>query len=154
MEKIIERIKQIFLMMGFEEPEIDVKKDNSNKDRELLIFNLKINERDSKWFLSENAIGLGALQYMIKMIIFKENISRLFFLIDINNHRKRREEEIIKEAMKIVQQVRRTKESASLEPMPAYERRLIHLKLAEQPDIITESEGEGLERRVVIRLYP
>lgn len=154
MEKIIERIKQIFLMMGFEEPEIDAKKDNSNNDRELLIFNLKISERDSEWFLSENAIGLGALQHMIKMIIFKENIDRLFFLIDINNHRRKREEEIIKEAMKIVQQVRRTKESASLEPMPAYERRLIHLKLAEQPDIITESEGEGLERRVVIRLYP
>lgn len=154
MEKIKEKIKQIFLVMGFKEPEIDIKKDNSNKDRELLIFNLKINERDGEWFLAESATGLSALQHLIKIMLFKEGVGRLFFLIDINNYRRKREEGIIEEAMKVVQQVRRTKKPISLEPMPAYERRLIHLKLAEQPDIITESEGEEPERKVVVRLYP
>jgi len=154
MEKIKEKIKQIFLIMGFKEPEIDVKKDNSGKDRELLIFNLKIDEKDGEWFLAESAMGLSALQHTIKIMLFKEGVGRLFFLIDINNHRRKREEEIIGEAMKVVQRVRRTKKPASLEPMPAYERRLIHLKLAEQPDIITESEGEEPERKVVVRLYP
>lgn len=154
MEKIKEKIKQIFLVMGFKEPEIDVKKDNSNKDRELLIFNLKIGEKDGEWFLAESATGLSALQHTIKIMLFKEGVGRLFFLIDINNYRRKREEEIIGEAMKVVQLVRRTKKPASLEPMPAYERRLIHLKLAEQPDIITESEGEEPERKVVVRLYP
>jgi spoIIIJ-associated protein len=38
--------------------------------------------------------------------------------------------------------------------MSAFERRIIHLKLAEQPDIVTESIGEEPERKVVIRLYP
>ncbi|MFZ5559578.1 MAG: R3H domain-containing nucleic acid-binding protein, partial [Patescibacteria group bacterium] len=57
-------------------------------------------------------------------------------------------------ALKVAQKVRRTKKPVILEPMSAYERRFIHLRLAEYPDITTESIGEEPERKVVVRLYP
>lgn len=57
-------------------------------------------------------------------------------------------------AYKTAKKAIRTKKPITLEPMSAYERRFIHLKLAEQPDIVTESIGEEPERKVVVRLYP
>ena len=47
-----------------------------------------------------------------------------------------------------------TKKEKILSPMPAYERRIIHLELAERKDVSTESIDQGLERKVVIRPYP
>ncbi|MDP6100744.1 MAG: R3H domain-containing nucleic acid-binding protein, partial [Dehalococcoidia bacterium] len=48
-------------------------------------------------------------------------------------------------------EVRKTGQPATLEPMPAFERRLVHLALSSFPDIITESTGTGMSRKVVIR---
>jgi len=47
-----------------------------------------------------------------------------------------------------------TKKEKSLAPMPAYERRIIHLELAGRQDVITESIGQEPERRVMIKLRP
>ena len=140
--------------MGFNNVEIDVKKDNSLKDRELLIINVELNPKQADYFLKENVIGLNAVQHLLRVLIFKKSPEHPFFVLDINNYKKKREKHLSELADKTVQTVRRTKKPVILEPMPAYERRLIHLKLAEQPDIITESIGEEPERRVVIRLYP
>lgn len=154
MEQIKQIIKEIFQSMGFKSPEIEIKKDNSFKDKELLVVNIKINPKEAKWFTQESSIGLTALQHLIRILVFKKDITRPFLALDINEHKKERESFLIELALKTVQKVRRTKKPIILEPMSAYERRFIHLKLAEEPDIFTESTGEEPERKVVVRLYP
>jgi spoIIIJ-associated protein len=52
----------------------------------------------------------------------------------------------------MAEQVKERKKSFALEPMLAYERRIIHLALADDPDVTTESVGEGEARKVVIML--
>ncbi|MEK9148295.1 MAG: R3H domain-containing nucleic acid-binding protein, partial [Patescibacteria group bacterium] len=58
------------------------------------------------------------------------------------------------EAKNMAKKVRLYRTELVLKPMPAFERRIIHMALAEYPDITTESIGEGYSRRVVIKPYP
>lgn len=154
MEEIKEKIKEVFKMMGVDGVEIEIQKDNSSKDREHLLVDIDLPFREARQFLSEEAIGLGALQHILRQLISRKDFTRPLLVVDINRHKKEREKELTELASKAAQKVRRTKKPVTLSPMPASERRFIHMKLAEQPDIVTESIGEDPERRVVIRLYP
>lgn len=154
MEKIRKKIKELFQIIGFNDIEIDIRKDNSLKDRELLIVNIDMDSEQANSFLKEGAVGLDALQHLARVLISREAISQTLLLIDINKYRKKREDDLIELAIETAKKVRRMKKPINLEPMSAYERRFIHLKLAEQPDIVTESIGEEPERKIVVRLYP
>lgn len=154
MQEIKKIIEQTLKVMGFDAIEIDIKKDNSLKDRELLNINLKIDSKEAEYFTKENGWGLSAFQHLLRVMISKKSPNQTFFILDINDYRKEREKFLIDLALKAVQKIRKTKESVVFEPMSAYERRLIHLQLAEQPDIVTESIGQEPERKVVVRPYP
>jgi spoIIIJ-associated protein len=154
MEEIKNKIKEVFKMMDVNGAEIDIKKDNSSKDREHLLIDIDLPFKEARHFLGEEAVGLGALQHVLRQLISRKDFTRPLLVVDINRHKKEREKELTELAGKAAQKVRRTKKPIALKPMPAFERRFIHMKLAEQPDIVTESIGEDLERRVVVRLYP
>jgi len=154
MEQIKKLIKEILKEMSFGDIGISIKKDNSLKDKELLMINVDMDPKQARYFIKENGIGLNALQHLLRVLIFKNKPEQTFFTLDINNYRKEREEFLTDLALKTAQRVRRNKKPVVLEPMSAYERRFIHLKLAEQSDIVTESIGEEPERKVVVRLYP
>lgn len=154
MEKIQKIIKDFFKIIDIDNIEIDIKKDSSFKDRELLKADVKIPPEQAEPFIKEGAIGLSALQHLLRILISKQILSPSLFTLDINEYRKEREKFLTELVLKTAQKVRKTKEPITLEPMSAYERRLIHLKLAEQSDIVTESTGEEPERKVVVRLYP
>jgi spoIIIJ-associated protein len=154
MEKIKKIVEEIFQIMGIGDVDVEIKKDNSLKDKEVLTVDIEVSSRDAKCFLDESAVGLNALQHLVRIIVFKGVIGRVFLVMDINGYKKERERILTDLALKTAQKVRRAKKPIILEPMPAYERRFIHLKLAEQPDIATESIGEEPERKIVVRLYP
>jgi spoIIIJ-associated protein len=71
-------------------------------------------------------------------------------ILDAENYRRRREENLIKIAEKTADSVSKTKSSKLLEPMNPFERRLIHTTLNDRNDVMTKSEGEGLFKRVRI----
>ena len=154
MEKIKKIVEEIFQFMGIGDTGIEIKKDNSLKDKEIVMVDIEVGPRDAKCFLDEGAVGLNALQHLMRILVFKGIIGRVFLVMDINGYKKERERTLTDLALKTAQKVRRAKKPIILEPMPAYERRFIHLKLAEQPDIVTESIGEEPERKIVVRLYP
>ena len=154
MERIKKIIRETLQVMSFKAIEIDMKKDSSLKDREVLNVNIKINAKEADYFLEEDGIGLSALQRLVRVLISRKNPNPVLFVLDINDYRKEREKFLTELALKTVQKVRKTKGPVVLSPMSAYERRLIHLKLAEQSDIVTESTGQEPERKVVVRLYP
>jgi spoIIIJ-associated protein len=154
MERIKKIIRETLQVMSLKDIEIDMKKDSSLKDREVLNVNIKIDAKEADYFLKEDGIGLSALQHLVRVLISRKNPNPALFVLDINDYRKEREEFLTELALKTVQEVRKTKRPVILRPMSAYERRLIHLKLAEQSDIVTESTGQEPERKVVVRLYP
>jgi len=154
MEKIKKKISDLLKVIGFKKFEIEIKKDNSFKDKELLIIDIETDDEQASEFLKENAIGLNAFQHLIRILISRQVVNQPFLIIDINRYKKNREKELEEIALKAVQKTKKTKKPVTLDPMPAYERRLVHLKLAEYSDIVTESMGEEPERKLIVRLYP
>ncbi|HOZ16460.1 MAG TPA: R3H domain-containing nucleic acid-binding protein [Candidatus Portnoybacteria bacterium] len=153
MEKIKTIIETILNVMGVKIENVALKKDNLSKNKETIEVNIEMASRDAERFLRERADGLNALQYLIRLLLIRVGVEQ-FIVLDINNHKETRKNELNEIAIKSAKKVRRTKKPLTLESMSAYERRIIHLKLAELPDIVTESIGEEPERRLVIRLYP
>jgi spoIIIJ-associated protein len=95
---------------------------------------------------------LAALQLIVSLIVSHRTKHRMRIIVDAENYRERREENLRSLALRVAQQVRSYRRSIALEAMPPHERRIVHLALSESTDISTESIGEGEERRVVISL--
>ena len=95
---------------------------------------------------------LAALQLLVNLIVSHRTKHRLRIIVDAENYRQRREENLRSLALRVAQQVRNHRRSIALEAMPPYERRIVHIALSDSKDISTESIGEGEERRVVISL--
>ena len=95
---------------------------------------------------------LAALQYMVNVMVNRKMGTRVLVNIDAEHYKRRREETLEGLARRMADRVRRSSRSMTLEPMPAAERRIIHLVLAEDELVTTGSVGEGESRKVVI--YP
>ena len=95
---------------------------------------------------------LAALQLLMHLIISKQTDTRDRVIVDVEGYRQRREENLRSMALRIAEQVRGSGRSVMLEAMPPNERRIVHMALADDEDISTESEGEGDQRRVVVSL--
>ena len=94
---------------------------------------------------------LSQLQYLVNLIANRrlENWTRV--VVDVEGYRTRREESLIGLAERIGRQVARSRRPIVLEPMPPNERRIVHLTLRANPEVTTESSGEGNLRRVTVQ---
>jgi spoIIIJ-associated protein len=95
--------------------------------------------------------ALSSLQYVVKLIIAEKFKLWAPINVDIEGYKKRRYEALKNLAMRVADQVKNSKRSMNLEPMPADERRIIHLALADNPDVSTHSIDYGEKRKVVIQ---
>jgi len=93
---------------------------------------------------------LTALQYITRLIVGKELKRPVAVLIDVEGYRARRERQLRRLARRMATQAIETARTMTLEPMPAYERRIIHIELRDEPQVETVSVGEGNRRKVTI----
>jgi spoIIIJ-associated protein len=93
---------------------------------------------------------LASLQYLLNLIVAKQTNKRVAFAVDVDGYRRRREDALVSLAKRTASRVRGTGRSVTLEPMPASERRIIHLALADDPNVVTVSIGEGEARKVAV----
>lgn len=96
--------------------------------------------------------SLMAFQYVVNLVMTRRFPGRGSVTIDIEQYRRRREEQLVSLAERMAERVRDIGEPITLEPMSAAERRLVHLALVDDPDVETNSVGEGDSRKVVISL--
>lgn len=109
---------------------------------------------DAPFLIGGGGQTLFSLEHLIKKIAQKKIPECANFVIDINDYRLRRLEELREEVRKIAKRVRLYRKEIRLKPMSSFERRIIHMTLAEHPDITTESVGMDPERKVVIKPFP
>jgi len=95
---------------------------------------------------------VNALQTLATAVANKNSSSRIRVIVDVGNYREKREKTLEELAEKISKTVIKTKKSITLEPMTAYERKIIHTKLQNSDKVKTFSKGEEPHRRVVITL--
>jgi spoIIIJ-associated protein len=93
---------------------------------------------------------LVALEYVTKLIVVQRLKAWVPLTIDVGGYRKHRRDSLQKLALYLAEQVKSRRRAMPMEPMPADERRIIHLALADHPDVTTQSIGEGENRKVVI----
>ncbi len=95
--------------------------------------------------------SLDALQYLTRLIVQHKTGEWASIIIDIDGYRERRAQALRSLASQMAERVKRDGRAISLEPMPPYERRIVHLALREHPAVMTVSVGEGDARKVTIR---
>ncbi len=111
---------------------------------------LDIHGDDLSILIGRRGETLTALQYITRLIVGKELKRPVAVLIDIEGYRARREQQIRRLAQQMAKQAIETSRTMSLEPMPAYERRIVHIELRDNPDVDTVSVGERDQRKVTI----
>jgi len=94
---------------------------------------------------------LDSLQELVRSVIQRRTGQRCVVLVDVEDYRKRRRSRIVRQAHDAAGQVRKTGRPQSLEPMNAYERKVVHDSIAAMGGLLTASEGEEPNRHVVIR---
>ncbi|MBN1564094.1 MAG: Jag N-terminal domain-containing protein [Anaerolineae bacterium] len=118
-------------------------------------------EEDSPWVLQIEGHDLGtligrrgetlsALQYVTRLIASRELQRRANIVLDVEGYKMRREQKLHQLAQRMAEQALQLGRTVALEPMSPYERRIIHLALRDNPDVSTESVGEGERRKVTI----
>jgi len=111
---------------------------------------INLETEEPQILIGEGGQTLAEIQHLLKAIL-KRKISEPFYInLDINNYKQKKYEYLKEMARSAADEVALAKKEKTLVPMPAYERRIIHSSLSERTDVKTESEGEGLERKVVI----
>jgi len=107
---------------------------------------------DATLVLRDNARLLYAINHLVNQVFFRRATGQYNFAVDCEDYRNTRVMELRLLAQKAAEQVASTGKPFRLQAMPAGERRIIHLALADEEGVKTESEGGGLYRRVVICL--
>ena len=95
---------------------------------------------------------LASLEYITKLIVTRRLQAWVPLSVDVAGYRRRRYESLQRLALYLAEQVKSGRRSINMEPMPANERRIVHLTLADNPDVTTSSVGDGEERKVVVLL--
>lgn len=131
-------IQKLIELIGFEDFKIESHDDGK--------FSVSIYDDAIK----DAAKFISSLEIALRLVAKRNNFSLLH--VDINNYRKEREKLIIELARAAARKVLMTKQDMELPPMNAYERRLVHMELASRPDVKTESVGDGVNRRVAVKL--
>lgn len=110
-----------------------------------------IESSENPLLIGHNGKTLDALQTLVRNLISNYSKEKLITTLDVGSYRTRRDRQLEIIATKTAKEVAKTKIPAKLEPMNAYERHIIHEKLADWRDVYTESEGEGKNRAIVIK---
>lgn len=96
--------------------------------------------------------SLRALQTVINLMVSQHTPGAPRVVVDVAHYRERRERAVAQIARRVAGDVVRTGRPATLDPMPPYERRAVHIALADDPLVVTESSGVDEARRVTIAL--
>jgi spoIIIJ-associated protein len=112
---------------------------------------IEILGQDLGMLIGRRGDHLSQLQYLVNLIANRRLESWTRVVVDVEGYRTRREESLIGLAERIGRQVARSRRPIILEPMPPNERRIVHITLRGNPDVTTESSGEGNLRRVTVQ---
>jgi len=143
-EELLERMRvKASITPRYVEPEDD-------RDRRVILVDIQGN--DLSILIGRRSETLNALQYITSLIVSKELNKWVPLMIDVQGYRERRNRQLRQLGRKMAEQAIQSGRKQVLEPMPANERRVIHLELRDHAQVFTESTGEEPYRKVTISL--
>ena len=168
LEKIKEVTKEFFKKMTFEVeieflPQEESRPLSDGEEKEISTLCINLKTKEPQILIGERGQTLLEIQQLLKVILKrtlrqaqgkKSNEEPFFIDFDIEGYKKKKIEYLKEMVMSVADEVALTKKEKWLPSMPAYERRIIHLELAERGDVTTESVGEEPERKIVVKPHP
>lgn len=148
-EELLKKITdEVLRKMTFEnfEISIDCKADADGEN-----FVVNIETAESNLLIGQYGVTLAALQHILRLLARRQTEEKFKFLADVNHYLQAKTDSLAEVAREAAGQAIRDKKPVVLRPMSSYERRLVHMELAGNENVKTESIGEGEERKVVIR---
>ncbi|HEY0068695.1 MAG TPA: R3H domain-containing nucleic acid-binding protein, partial [Chloroflexia bacterium] len=120
-------------------------------DQDSVVLNVvDLNERDQNTLVGRRGETLDAIQFLVNLVLSRQTDNWARITVDVEGYRLRRKHALINLARRTAEQVETRGQAIPLEAMPAHERRIVHMTLAEHPSVTTESSGYEPERRVVV----
>jgi len=116
------------------------------------IYNVDIQGEDLSFLIGYRGESLNALQTLLGLMLFKELGNWSYIVVDINGYRDKRKDKIEEITRNYIDKARFFGGEVKMPPMSAFERRQVHVYVSDYPDIESESEGEGRDRRVVLKV--
>jgi len=146
LETLLARVGVVASVVSQTKPPIEGGEGASN------VITLDVTGDDLGILIGRRGQTLSSLQYIVRLIVAHQEKARVPIVIDVEGYKQRRYGALQALAWRMAEQVKVRGRSFALEPMSAYDRRIIHLTLADDPDVTTESIGDGEARKVVIML--
>jgi spoIIIJ-associated protein len=110
----------------------------------------RLDGEDVGLFIGRHGQTIDAVQHLAQRIVFPEGPSTVRVVIDANGYRQRRAEALRGEADDAADEALRTGDPVELDPLPPFERRIVHEYLRERGDVRTHSEGNEPDRYLVV----
>lgn len=147
MENIIEIIKNFFNQVGFV---VEVEgKAEEREGEDILDINIKTVEAQA--LIGKQGLVLADIQLLLRKVIKKKTDKDFYLSLDIDNYKRNKEDYLRDVAQSVADEVSRTGREKELPFSSSFDRRIVHMELANRKDVITESVGEGEERKIIIK---
>lgn len=143
-------LNELLTKMSIHRATIVVRRAVSPTDGESNPWLLDITGTDVNALVGRRGETLTALQYITRLIASRELHHRANIVVDAGGYKLRRSRMLRDLAVRMADQAARSKRVVALEPMPPYERRIVHMALRNRTDVQTKSVGEGASRKVTI----
>jgi len=112
---------------------------------------LEVKTEDSGRLIGRQGQTLSDLQYITNRLLFQQDQSSPKVMVDVGGYRAQAREALVKKAKEAAEKVRRWGDVVELEPLSAFDRRIVHNAIKDDPDIETHSvEVEGTEKKVIL----
>jgi spoIIIJ-associated protein len=115
------------------------------------IYRVNITGDNLSYMIGFRGYSLEALESLISLAVFKHTNTPTTVLVDINGYKNQKIEKLQNLTRKLIDKVRFFEQDVEMPPMDPWERRQVHLLVTEYDDIVSESTGEGRDRRVVLK---
>jgi spoIIIJ-associated protein len=147
LENIKGIIKDFFNQVGFE-----VEVDGGVREREGEdVLEINIKTPDAQTLIGKQGLVLADIQLLLRKVIKKKTDKDLYLSLDVDNYKKNKEDYLRDVAQSVADEVSRTKKEKELPFTSSFDRRIVHMALADRKDVTTESVGEGEERKVIVK---
>lgn len=154
LEKIEQIVNEFFVKAGFEAEPI-IKQEQANENSGLIV-SIDIQIAEPQFLIGRQGRMLGEIQRLLTAIVKRQikadDEEQYYIDVDIEDYKKKKNEFLKDFCQSIADEVMFSKREKILDPMPAYERRIIHLELEKRKDIKVESIGQDQDRRIVIKI--
>ncbi len=138
-----ETLLKILQLLGF-----DAQVEEHRTDEDLV---LDVKAEDAGRLIGRQGQTLSDLQYILNRILFQQDENAPKITVDVGGYRAQAREALIKKAQEAAEKVRRWGDVVELEPLSAFDRRIVHHALKDDPDITTQSvEVDGTNKKVIL----